>query len=521
MKKQMMVGNYFRTGLAIASLVGGLGVLNVSPALAAGTYTWSGAAGDGKFSTAANWAEASAPTDGATLVFPCVVGAPAEQVVLTNDLVGVRVSSFNTPSGVEGCRGSYQIDTIDFNATASVSGSMDNSAFVRIDTVTGVSDLTYDGAWTRLNVKEGNVTLPLNSLTVTDDPCGLGVIGNVHAANLTIGAGSSLWPQASSTVSVLAHGKLGVGYSNTDATVDNNITFAQGSEVGAGHACMGQVVATSRTVTLTGDIVLNGDVTYDIDSNVTLKITGNLSGSGKFVKGPNSRGILNIAAANNTSGSPNGVVDSATPQTVTYDGDKSTQPEYVTRNTTATLDGVRGVVTVNQDAVLNGNGTADYLLVAGTIAPGHSPGKITVVNSFDLAATGVYSAEILSTSSYDQIVAGGVLLDPASKLQLTLVPGATIKKGDTFTIISNTGANPVSGTFAGLAEGAQVVVSGETFTISYVGGDGNDVVLTALNNLAVPGTPNTGVAQLLSNPVGVTASSVAMLSALVYLFKRK
>lgn len=45
------------------------------------------------------------------------------------------------------------------------------------------------------------------------------------------------------------------------------------------------------------------------------------------------------------------------------------------------------------------------------------------------------------------------------------------------TLINNTGANAISGTFVGLAEGASVDIGGKTALISYVGGDGNDVVL--------------------------------------------
>ena len=51
--------------------------------------------------------------------------------------------------------------------------------------------------------------------------------------------------------------------------------------------------------------------------------------------------------------------------------------------------------------------------------------------------------------------------------------------GNVFTIIANDGADAVVGTFAGLAEGATITLNGVTLVISYVGGTGNDVVLTA------------------------------------------
>src|SRR5439155_13752439 len=57
-------------------------------------------------------------------------------------------------------------------------------------------------------------------------------------------------------------------------------------------------------------------------------------------------------------------------------------------------------------------------------------------------------------------------------------------------IIRNDSTDPVNNTFASTPEGASLNISGQQFTISYVGGDGNDVVLTAL---PVPGTGNTKV----------------------------
>ncbi|HKS23927.1 MAG TPA: Ig-like domain-containing protein [Thermoanaerobaculia bacterium] len=60
-------------------------------------------------------------------------------------------------------------------------------------------------------------------------------------------------------------------------------------------------------------------------------------------------------------------------------------------------------------------------------------------------------------------------------------PTYTPPTGTVYTLVSNDGADPVSGTFAGLPEGA--VINGSNFTarISYHGGDGNDVTLTIVD----------------------------------------
>ena len=46
------------------------------------------------------------------------------------------------------------------------------------------------------------------------------------------------------------------------------------------------------------------------------------------------------------------------------------------------------------------------------------------------------------------------------------------------TLISNTSANPISGTFSNLADGSIVTIDGNNFQASYTGGDGNDLTLT-------------------------------------------
>ncbi|MCI0360105.1 MAG: Ig-like domain-containing protein, partial [Planctomycetaceae bacterium] len=62
--------------------------------------------------------------------------------------------------------------------------------------------------------------------------------------------------------------------------------------------------------------------------------------------------------------------------------------------------------------------------------------------------------------------------------------------GDTFMIVANDGSDAVVGTFTGLPEGATFVASGGLFRISYVGGTGNDIVLTVVTP---PNTPPSNV----------------------------
>ena len=81
-------------------------------------------------------------------------------------------------------------------------------------------------------------------------------------------------------------------------------------------------------------------------------------------------------------------------------------------------------------------------------------------------------------TQYDQVnVTGGVTLGNAT---LNVVLGFTPSAGQTFTIIANDLADAVVGTFSGLPEGSIFTAGAGRFRISYVGGTGNDVTLTAI-----------------------------------------
>src|SRR6185437_7999626 len=74
-------------------------------------------------------------------------------------------------------------------------------------------------------------------------------------------------------------------------------------------------------------------------------------------------------------------------------------------------------------------------------------------------------------------VSGSTSLGGATlALNLGFAPAAS----DSFTIVGN-GVVPVSGTFAGLPEGTVTTLGTTQLAISYVGGDGNDVVLSDMS----------------------------------------
>lgn len=82
-------------------------------------------------------------------------------------------------------------------------------------------------------------------------------------------------------------------------------------------------------------------------------------------------------------------------------------------------------------------------------------------------------------SQYQQLNVAGQIDLTAVQLILS---GTLPALGDGFIIVSNDGSDPVIGTFDGLPEGTMVDVNGLPKRLTYVGGDGNDVVLLAGNS---------------------------------------
>ena len=135
---------------------------------------------------------------------------------------------------------------------------------------------------------------------------------------------------------------------------------------------------------------------------------------------------------------------------------------------------------------LQGHGTVGPLEMndpSGVVDPVGSPSTF-ICNNFNGGPTPggtleIYLAGTKAGAGYSQIQAHGFVtltdLNLDASLDFFSVPG------DQFKIIENDGPLGVIGAFNGLPEGFIFPVSGELFQISYVGGSGQDVVLTHLS----------------------------------------
>lgn len=517
---------------AIALAIIGCAVLGGKPAFAA-TKTWTGGGADNNLSTAGNWGGV-APVAGDDLVFPITVS----KLTITNDMTASTSFNSITFSGAASTIGTGY--TISGNAISLVGGITDSItggkfahnyfnvpiAFTGAQTISvsgdntldlggvlsGSGNLTINGGATLqnavilrgVNTFTGTVTTSVSlDLTTTT---GLGA----SSAGTTISAGGQVNYQLSSG-------------NNTTATIAepftiNTGTFGTSAVLSAAGDCGGSLCANG-SFTLSGAIALGADIT--VDTPGTLTLTGALSGAHTITLSSASTGALVINSSSNTSNTPNGSWGSGVATTTTYAGNQPSQNISVSNLNTAVVTGTYGNVTVLSGGELKGTGTLSSINIqsGGIVAPGMSPGCLTTSS---LTMAGTYQAELGGTApctGYDQIIVTGSTVDvTGGTLAVSLYNGFKPTKGETFTIINNQGTSPVTGTFTNLAEGATFSLGGYVFRISYVGGDGNDVVLTTLS---VPTTPNTGAYLLMTNPIIAIGAGICAGAALFMLVKRK
>ena len=389
---------------------------------------------------------------GATPTITTLTMAGAGTVSSTNPITNTAVTSTN------------------LSGTATISAALDFGATSRTITVANGSaavDLLLSGALAMTGTssrlaKLGDGTLELSG---TNAISGL----RIGAAGTTSANGGT----------VIIHDADDLGgnqlqfNAGTLTNAGSAITTAVGISIGAGQIGNGATFTGSAMTFQGGSSLFKGTgSTYQhkITADTDIALEGGLnvsSGSGT------STGLT--IAGTGTVSLPNAV--NTITENITVDNGNL--------EVSGTLTGT--TITTQNFGILSGNSTgvglgvviagADGLVDPGTIAD--STGTLSLGN-FTVQATGGLNLDLGGTTagSYDSLnVTGTVTL---SGILITTLVGGYVPGGvDALTVILNDGTGDVvSGTFTGLPEGSAVGATG--LFITYMGGDGNDVVLTTV-----------------------------------------
>ncbi|MCP1381124.1 choice-of-anchor D domain-containing protein, partial [Runella salmonicolor] len=290
-------------------------------------------------------------------------------------------------------------------------------------------------------------------------------------------------------------GNIGVRMLNTGTQITSsggNITVTGIEGNGSSGIGISQTLSAAiTTATNGGNITLIAN-SMDLGGTVSTQLLGNTT-----LRQYTNNVPINLGTSSNTIGGPLGLsdaeLDQVTTGTLLFGNSNSgnlTVSADITRPAGTNVQLVSG-----GDVLMSGG---EFNTGGGTLLldPGTSPKAVKpTFNGTDVTATTLSFAGDLQIalngatpgdgtgSTYTQLkVAGGVNLTGVALLfDGTYVPVA----GNTFTLIDNDGSDAVTGTFAGLAEGATLANfrgSGLNATISYVGGSGNNDVVIAINN---------------------------------------
>jgi autotransporter-associated beta strand protein len=232
----------------------------------------------------------------------------------------------------------------------------------------------------------------------------------------------------------------------------------------SGHTAPGLAVGSIEG---SGAVFLGGNNLTVGSNDLSTAFSGKIQGSGGSLT-KTGTGQLTLSTANTYTG---GTTVSEGTLLVTNRGGSATGTGTVTINagTLAGTGRISGAVTI-------GTATSAAILAPGN---GARPRTLTILSALTFNAHATYKIDLNSNNvTTDQVVAKGVTINSSALVSIDDLGGSVLPPGTAFTVISNTAATPIAGTFSNLADGSTLTVDSNTYQVSYEGGDGNDLTLT-------------------------------------------
>lgn len=352
--------------------------------------------------------------------------------------------------------------------------------------------------WDTANPYTNNITLSASTATLdasnTASAPIVTVSGNISGSGriTKTGSTSTLVLTGNNNYSggtTLTDGVLAIGAGTNNGIGTGTLTLNQGAFLATDNSARTIANAVSMT---TGSSLRLGAVQGASTGLGDLTFTSTASSSIGASKTWAVHNATTVAFANSWTGNSGWTITKAGTGTLVFNGGiTSTGIVVVVNAGTFLLNGTNsynGATTVNAgtlggsgsivSAVTIGNssGTSDAFLTGGSAT---GVGTFTTTNTVTMNSDAVLSIQFDSTlGTFDRVVTAGLTLNASSGLSLSDLGSGLLADGSIYTIVNNTGATSVTGTFAGLAEGSTITAGSNTFVISYLGGTGNDVTLT-------------------------------------------
>ena len=407
----------------------------------------------------------------------------------------------------------------------------------------------------RIANRSGTLTLPATTMLPSsglvifnqDDQVTQPIVllGGVNlSGDLTIQLGGQNAMVGNVTIQGAITGSGGIIKTGAGATLrlSGNNTYSGDTVINAGTL----QVQGDQAIPDSSNVILADEAGVVFDINGTVETIGSLSGGGAAGGTVTLLGGLLRTGANGASTTFSGAITTSgnlekvgggTFTLATQDVPGSYDGHTIVSGGTLLVNSVNysSLFSVETGGTLGGTGQilGPVELVDGKIAPGTSPGILNVGDA-SLGA-GEFAVEIGGPTPgngagfHDQLNVTGTVEITGASLSVASFGGYMPVAGDAYVIINNDGNDPVTGTFAGLAEGAVIsndfLGSGLTAVITYAGGDGNDVAIVVSGDVEYTGDGTgeefelrrvaigSGIIQLLRNGVVVDARPVGAVGS--------
>ncbi|MGA7273768.1 MAG: autotransporter-associated beta strand repeat-containing protein [Candidatus Udaeobacter sp.] len=326
------------------------------------------------------------------------------------------------------------------------------------------SNWSFPGNWTAGGPPGAGQIASFDANSTGTDPPQIDFTTTVGELHMATGVHSNITLSASGASFLTIGGVGGIGI-----LVDNSnifsFTISAPLVLGAAQAWTNN---SSNLFTVSGGVALSGD-NLTVNGTGNTLISGNIAGAGAgSILTKDGNGTLTLTGTEAITGG------------ITVNGGTLLMNTVNTSNQPLTVN--------NAGTTLGGTGTIGGSVSVGAganLAPGNggnTAGTLTMQGPLTLASGSNFRVDINGTTAgtFDQVVVNTSTVTIGGS-NLVVHVGTTLSLNQTFQILTVGSGSAISGTFAGIPQGGHVTAdNGTVFSVSYIGGSGNDIVLTVV-----------------------------------------